>query len=133
MAGSPCEKSTYAIHRPADLRAEGVNILKAGDLFGMEFTAAGTTYHIRMPGEYNVYNALAVVALVGRYTDRTCELAEALSYVTVPGRFEVLPDVMPGCTVVLDFAHNSISMNALLQTARSYDPARIIAVFGTVT
>ena len=131
MAGSPCEKSTYAIHRPADLRAEGVNILKAGDLFGMEFTAAGTTYHIRMPGEYNVYNALAVVALVGRYTDRTCELAEALSYVTVPGRFEVLPDVMPGCTVVLDFAHNSISMNALLQTARSYDPARIIAVFGT--
>ena len=95
MAGSPCEKSTYAIHRPADLRAEGVNILKAGDLFGMEFTAAGTTYHIRMPGEYNVYNALAVVALVGRYTDRTCELAEALSYVTVPGRFEVLPDVMP--------------------------------------
>ena len=131
MAGSPCEKSTYAIHRPADLRAERVNILKAGDLFGMEFTAAGTTYHIRMPGEYNVYNALAVVALVGRYTDRTCELAEALSYVTVPGRFEVLPDVMPGCTVVLDFAHNSISMNALLQTARSYDPARIIAVFGT--
>ena len=131
MAGTPCEKSTYAIHRPADLRAEGVNILKAGDLFGMEFTAAGTTYHIRMPGEYNVYNALAVVALVGRYTDRTCELAEALSYVTVPGRFEVLPDVMPGCTVVLDFAHNSISMNALLQTARSYDPARIIAVFGT--
>ena len=128
MAGSPCEKSTYAIHRPADLRAEGVNILKAGDLFGMEFTAAGTTYHIRMPGEYNVYNALAVVALVGRYTDRTCELAEALSYVTVPGRFEVLPDVMPGCTVVLDFAHNSISMNALLQTARSYDPARIIAL-----
>ena len=127
MAGSPCEKSTYAIHRPADLRAERVNILKAGDLFGMEFTAAGTTYHIRMPGEYNVYNALAVVALVGRYTDRTCELAEALSYVTVPGRFEVLPDVMPGCTVVLDFAHNSISMNALLQTARSYDPARIIA------
>lgn len=117
MAGSPCEKSTYAIHRPADLRAERVNILKAGDLFGMEFTAAGTTYHIRMPGEYNVYNALAVVALVGRYTDRTCELAEALSYVTVPGRFEVLPDVMPGCTVVLDFAHNSISMNALLQTA----------------
>ena len=108
-----------------------MNILKAGDLFGMEFTAAGTTYHIRMPGEYNVYNALAVVALVGRYTDRTCELAEALSYVTVPGRFEVLPDVMPGCTVVLDFAHNSISMNALLQTARSYDPARIIAVFGT--
>lgn len=68
---------------------------------------------------------------MGRYTDRTCELAEALSYVTVPGRFEVLPDVMPGCTVVLDFAHNSISMNALLQTARSYDPARIIAVFGT--
>ena len=58
-------------------------------------------------------------------------MAEALSYVTVPGRFEVLPDVMPGCTVVLDFAHNSISMNALLQTARSYDPARIIAVFGT--
>ena len=109
MAGSPCEKSTYAIHRPADLRAERVNILKAGDLFGMEFTAAGTTYRIRMPGEYNVYNALAVVALVGRYTDRTCELAEALSYVTVPGRFKVLPDVMPGCTVVLDFAHNSIA------------------------
>ena len=50
MAGSPCEKSTYAIHRPADLRRERVNILKAGDLSGMEFTAAGTTYHIRMPG-----------------------------------------------------------------------------------
>ena len=47
MAGSPCEKSTYAIHRPADLRAERVNILKAGDLFGMEFTAAGTTYGCR--------------------------------------------------------------------------------------
>ena len=66
---------------------------------------------------------------MGRYTDCTCELAEALSHDPVPGRFEVLPDVMPGCTVVLDFAHNSISMNALLQTARSYDPARIIAVF----
>ncbi len=107
-----------------NLRAERVNILKAGTCSVWSSRRPATTYHIRMPGEYNVYNALAVVALVGRYTARTCELAEALSYVTVAGavRGAAGRDV-PGCTVVLDFAHNSISMNALLQTARSYDPA----------
>ena len=87
MAGSPCEKSTYAIHRPADLRAESEHPEGRGPV---RYGVHGGRHHLPHSdaGEYNVYNALAVVALVGRYTDRTCELAEALSYVTVPGRFE---------------------------------------------
>ena len=57
--------------------------------------------------------------------------ARALAKAAIPGRVELV-DALPFCTVVLDFAHNEVSMHAILETLREYRPKRLICLFGSV-
>ena len=34
------------------------------------------------------------------------------------------------CTVIVDYAHNAVSMESLLLTLRDYKPKRLVCVFG---
>ena len=34
------------------------------------------------------------------------------------------------CTVIVDYAHNAVSMESLLRTLRDYNPRRLVVVFG---
>ena len=49
----------------------------------------------------------------------------------IEGRFETyaLPN---GATVVIDYAHNGVSLKAALSALRAYSPSRLICLFGSV-
>jgi UDP-N-acetylmuramate--alanine ligase len=111
--------------RPTDVRTEG---------FGIRFTALDGdevlgTVRLRLPGEHNVSNALAAVA-VGRilgipwaFIGRALE-----TYRGVKRRFEVLGEAA-GVTVVSDYAHHPTEVRATLLAARSMWKGRVVAVF----
>ena len=56
-------------------------------------------------------------------------MKQGLLSVRVKGRVEPVP--VPGnYTLLLDYAHNAVSMESLLTTLREYKPRRLICLFG---
>ena len=54
---------------------------------------------------------------------------DALEHLSVNGRMEIVY-ASKKCTVIVDYAHNVVSMESLLETLREYHPARLVCVFG---
>jgi UDP-N-acetylmuramoyl-L-alanyl-D-glutamate--2,6-diaminopimelate ligase len=105
------------------------------------FRWRGQNVELPMPGEHNVYNALAAAETAVALGVPARQVAESLARVPqVPGRFEILPSPQdsagtPGTdapTVVVDFAHTPDALEAALRTARGVagDSAALWVVFG---
>ena len=58
-------------------------------------------------------------------------MINSLKKAKVNGRVEVLP-VLPYATVIVDYAHNGVSLENILQTLKKYDHNRLICLFGSV-
>ncbi|MPM95635.1 UDP-N-acetylmuramoyl-L-alanyl-D-glutamate--2,6-diaminopimelate ligase [bioreactor metagenome] len=58
-------------------------------------------------------------------------MLEALKSAKVKGRVEVLP-VLDYATIIIDYAHNGVSLESILQTLKQYDHNRLICLFGSV-
>src|SRR5699024_5471082 len=56
-------------------------------------------------------------------------MMNALADVRVDGRMELV-HVSSKCSVIVDYAHNAVSMESLLKTLRAYHPKRLVCVFG---
>ncbi len=91
-----------------------------------------TTCHLPLIGKQNAYNALLAMACA----DLTFSIppscsADALSYISVAGRSEILP-LPNGACVIIDYAHNGESLKQLLESLRAYRPKRLLCLFGSV-
>ena len=96
----------------------------------VRLTVAGAPrYHIPLPGEFNGADALAAVALARALGLDDGAVRAGLAHVTVPGRAQRLPVPAP-FEVVVDYAHNGASFDAVLSALRAHNPRHIIAVFG---
>lgn len=120
--------------RDADWRAEDVVAL-VGDVRGglQEFTAldpAGVHHRlrIRLPGRYNVANALLALAMLDAVGVSPEQAAAGLRTASVPGRLEVVERGQDFLAVV-DYAHKPGALQAVLQTLRS-PGGRLAVVFG---
>ena len=91
------------------------------------------TYKVDLsfPGDFSVYNALTAIAVCKRLGLDTAQITESMQNVKIEGRFETyaLPN---GATVVIDYAHNGVSLKAALTSLREYSPTRLICLFGSV-
>ena len=93
---------------------------------------------VGMPGKFNADNALAALAVCslalkgedGMLSEETKQaLLHSLENVRVDGRMEIAY-VSRVCSVIVDYAHNAVSMESLLSTLRDYHPKRLVCVFG---
>jgi UDP-N-acetylmuramoyl-L-alanyl-D-glutamate--2,6-diaminopimelate ligase len=58
---------------------------------------------------------------------------ELLAAVSVTGRFEtIVSPALPRVVFVIDYAHNGVSLPSILDTLKSYEPKRLICLFGSV-
>jgi UDP-N-acetylmuramate--alanine ligase len=90
------------------------------------FTFANTRFELKMPGEHNVLNALAAIVLCQQTGLQLTKIAEAIK--AFPGmkrRFEKIGTV-DGVTVIDDFAHNPVEIEAAIKTARKSSRRRFI-------
>ncbi len=133
--GSKCPAQTYAINTHADFKAELIQEYKTDNSLGISFECVALTgmipIKLKMPGKFNVYNALAAIACAKRLGIKDDAIAQALKSSSVDGRFEII-DALDYCTVIIDYAHNGFSMQNLLETIRKYDPRRLVVLFGSV-
>jgi len=118
---------TYGLSEGADLRAINLEFHERGTSF--EVPGLGF-FKLFVPGEHNVRNALAAIA-VARYFDLPYErISAALAkFLGVDRRFQILGDYL-GALVVDDYAHHPTEIRATLNAARSgYPERRIVALF----
>lgn len=123
---------TYGIHNPADLNAEKIDYVRIPGKFAMEFQTKGR-YNINLvvgaAGTFSVYNALAAV-LAGKAFSLPDEcIFEGIRTFYAPGRQEVFT-FNHDKTIIVDYAHNGMALEALLKELRCYHPARLTCVFG---
>lgn len=84
---------------------------------------------VPIPGHFNVYNALAALSVCRHFDISTNAMIEGLRKATVKGRVESVS--VPGdYTLLIDYAHNAVSMENVLKTLREYHPHRLITMFG---
>ncbi len=137
----PCQWTGYGLDEcgTADHRedrcgylAEHIRYVSEPDFVGIEFDIRGEheiPVRVSIPGKFNVYNALAAAAVTlwaGVPADR---LQHALEHIKINGRMEIVY-TSEKCCVIIDYAHNAVSMESLLATLREYHPKRLVVVFG---
>ena len=122
---------TYGRQQHADVRAEEVDASARGISFTARTPSWTGTVRLRLPGWFNVYNALAALALAEVQGIDGDTAAAALSGVDgVPGRMERVDAGQP-FEVIVDYAHTPDALAKVLRILRPPAGGRLIVVFGS--
>ncbi len=131
-AGHTCALETYGFHSDAQLRACNEKLISRPGYLGVHFDVTGQLNFgadVDIPGKFNVYNALAAIAVCRHFPVTEQNYIDGLNIVKVKGRVEPVP--VPGnYTLFIDYAHNALSMENILETLREYQPHRLVCLFG---
>lgn len=132
LAGHTCEVETYGLSQESDTYATDIRRYQNENVLGIQFHVNGKVEldaWLPIPGIFNVYNALTAIVLCRHLPVSMNKLVEALNYVSVKGRMEIVK--VPGpYLLMIDYAHNALSLKSLLTTLREYEPKRIVCLFG---
>ncbi len=126
-----CWSLTTGVRRPADLRAEDVEL--GAD--HVSFTAcrkdSRVPVRVGIPGAFTVYNALTVLGMaVGLGLSLEAAAKALASARGVTGRMEVVPTPGKDYTVLIDYAHTPDALENVLRAVKGFCKGRVIAVFG---
>ncbi len=121
------EKADYRLLSSEKIKFDG----KLGMNFECEFKNKKEQYKISLPGDVNALNALVALAIADLFGIDKEEKARGLSSVFVKGRGEML-SLDSDFTVIIDYAHNGVSLKSIIETAKAYEHNRIITLFGSV-
>ncbi len=123
---------TFGFSENAQLRAKNEHLLSDCGFIGVHFDTEGIkelSVDVGIPGKFNAYNALAAICAVSFFNIDDEYIIKGLKNAKVKGRVE--PVKVPGnYTLLIDYAHNALSMENVLTTLRQYNPNRLITMFG---
>ncbi len=130
---SEVAKFGFSIREPSAFQATNVQYGPATTISVLETKLDKQTteqFTIQLPGEINVYNALATIAML-RALNFSAELIAGpiASYTGVKRRFELLGTVR-GITVIDDYAHHPTAVRETIEAAKTrYPTQKIWAIF----
>ena len=125
------ELITFSASRQADIYARDVSLNKTGSEFSVDGRIKIENIKINMPGAFNVSNALCAVSCAYSVGVSGEEIRAGLEKAHAPGRLELYEK--NGITVIVDYAHNKASFEALFSYVDGFYPqARKILVFGCI-
>ena len=132
LEGHTCEVETFGFSEKADLRAERTRMVARPGYLGIDYHVAGLLdmdVEIDIPGTFSVYNSLTAIAICRHFGVSQTDIIEALKKARVKGRIEMVK-VSDEFTLMIDYAHNAMSLESLLTTLQEYHPRRLICLFG---
>lgn len=105
--------------------------LKAnGSKFLLKVPNNAVEIDMKLPGEFNVSNALAATAVAMVNNVSVGTIKDALEKAsTIPGRYEIV-DGGQKYNIIVDYAHTAESLDNLLDLYKHLTPGRLFAVFG---
>ncbi|MDH4358449.1 MAG: UDP-N-acetylmuramoyl-L-alanyl-D-glutamate--2,6-diaminopimelate ligase [Candidatus Berkelbacteria bacterium] len=127
----PCGQIlTYSQTKRADVTARKILPSPDGSIFTLVLPTVQNTISLKLPGGFNISNALAAAAAcygLGIGADVIKRGLEKLSQ--VPGRMEMVKTGQ-GFTVIVDYAHTPDALEKVYSTLRQATRGRMIAVLG---
>jgi UDP-N-acetylmuramoyl-L-alanyl-D-glutamate--2,6-diaminopimelate ligase len=132
LAGHTCQLKTFGHSKGADFYATDVTPVHRPGYLGVQYQLCGeetATVDVDIPGDFTVYNSLAAIALCRQMNVPMEDILAALQTIQVKGRLEVI-HVPGGYTLMIDYAHNAVSLESLLLNLKRYARGRIICLFG---
>lgn len=130
--GHTCTLETYGFSPEADLRPEALSLVKKPGELGVSFHVSGLMdfdVEVITPGRFSVYNALTAIAICRYFGVDEEKIRNAFLQAHVKGRIEMIR-VSEDFTLMIDYAHNAMSLESLLSTLKEYEPKRLVCVFG---
>ncbi|MEQ9014738.1 MAG: UDP-N-acetylmuramate--L-alanine ligase [Roseovarius confluentis] len=122
---------TFGFNAQADVRAINLRYAKGVAHFDIALSADGMVIEgctLPMPGDHNVSNALAAVAVARHLGMKASEIRDALAnFKGVNRRFTRVGEV-GGVTIIDDYGHHPVEIAAVLKAARQATDGRVIAV-----
>lgn len=132
LKGHTCKVETFGFSEKADICATDVKLIHKPGYLGVSYSVKGLLNFdvaINIPGKFNVLNSLCAIAICRHFNVSEEDIISALSKIKIRGRVEPVP--VPGkYSVMIDYAHNAMSLKSLLTTIREYNPKRLVCVFG---
>lgn len=89
------------------------------------------TMDLSTPGDFSVENALAAISVCDFLGIPAEKLQEGMKHVHIPGRAQVVY-MSDKFGILIDYAHNGLSLKSIIETVRAYHPKRVITLFGSV-
>lgn len=146
LEGHTCKVETFGLSEGANLRAVDVDLHSSLGELGVKyrveshndaddenvnFEVMNQNYEvlIPIPGAFTVYNSLTAIAICNHFNVPKDMIKKALLQVKVKGRVEPI-NVSENFSLMIDYAHNAMSLKSLLSTLREYNPTRLVCLFG---
>lgn len=138
LAGALCPVKKFGIGEKTAknsdyaLRAQDVCLHTGKGGLAVAYHLAGEAefdVQVNIPGKFTVYNSMTAAAICLELGIEPKIIQKALLNAKVRGRVELVP-VSDKFTVMVDYAHNAMSLKSLLTTIREYNPRRLICLFG---
>lgn len=124
ISGNPKTVIKYGEGNGVDIRASQISCSPSGSRFKVD----GSEFELNIPGLYNVFNALASVAVARTEGISDGEISKALrSFKGIRRRMEIVGE-KNGINVIDDYAHNPKKIQAAIDTVR-LKSARLRVVF----
>ena len=130
--GATCRTETFGFSEEADLRAENIQLVSRPGYLGVAYHVAGLMdfdVEIDIPGTFSVYNSLTAISVCRHFNVPVEKIKDALKKAKVKGRIEMIK-VSDEFTLMIDYAHNAMSLESLLTTLKEYNPKRLVCLFG---
>ncbi|EKD79498.1 MAG: hypothetical protein ACD_41C00054G0005 [uncultured bacterium] len=117
---------SFGIHAQADYMAKDIS--KSGHQ--QSFVVDGARYTIYVPGDFNIYNALAVIAYARHLAIDPKMIQAGLDNFTGTWRRFELVGQYRGADVISDYAHHPTALTSTLKAAKEWYPdKRVVIVF----
>lgn len=132
MKDHTCTLETIGFSEKADLKASNVNLVGRPGYLGVTYDLTGLLnfpVEIDIPGKFSVYNSLVAIAVCRHFNIAKENILEALKGAKAKGRIEQVK-VSDDFMLLIDYAHNAMSLESLLSTLKEYHPERLVCLFG---
>lgn len=121
---------TYGINEEASVRCDRAKLRADGSKVRMRYGERVLHTELHLPGQFNVYNALAAATVAFGLEIEWQAVQRGLEGVSgVPGRMEPV-QAGQAFSVIVDYAHTPDAFEKVLQSLKDLTKGRVIAVFG---
>ncbi|AOQ23502.1 UDP-N-acetylmuramoyl-L-alanyl-D-glutamate--2,6-diaminopimelate ligase [Moorella thermoacetica] len=127
---TPVPVVTYGCTPGCQVRARDIHLETGGSTSLVTWPGGEAAMELRLTGRYNIYNALAALAVaLQEGIDPQVAIRALGRFKGVPGRLERVDQGQP-FTVVVDYAHTPDGLENVLRAARQVTRGRLLVVFG---